>query len=60
LPFSSLSQLVQPLNKWCMKNLAAVTSPNSNVPSEDSAIRQMELPMRVGEIRLGNPVEDIR
>jgi hypothetical protein len=31
LPFSSLGQLVQPLNKGCIKNLVAVASSNLNV-----------------------------
>jgi hypothetical protein len=43
LPFSSLSQLVQPLNKGFIKKLVAVTSPNSNVALEGSIIRQMAL-----------------
>jgi hypothetical protein len=43
LSFSSLGQLVQPLNIGCINSLVAVTSPNLNVTLEDSAIRQMAL-----------------
>jgi hypothetical protein len=43
LPFSSLGQLVQPLNKVCISKLVAVASSNLNMALEDSAIRQMAL-----------------
>ena len=36
LPFSSLGQLVQPLNKEGIKNVVAVTSSNLNVTLEDT------------------------
>jgi hypothetical protein len=43
LPFSSLVQLVQPLNKGCINNLVTGTSPNLNVTFEDSKFRQVVL-----------------
>ena len=40
LTFSSLGQLVQPLNKgWCIKNLVAVAPSNFNVALEEPAFR---------------------
>jgi hypothetical protein len=41
LPFSSPSQIVQPLNKGFIKNLVAVASSNLHVSFDDSAIRQV-------------------
>jgi hypothetical protein len=43
LPFSSLGQLVQPLNMGCIENWGAVASSNSDMALEDSTIRQMKL-----------------
>jgi hypothetical protein len=51
LPFSSLGQLVQPLNKGCIENFMAVTSSNLNVALEDSTIRQMALRTPPGEVK---------
>jgi hypothetical protein len=41
LPFSDLGQLAQPLNKGCMHNFVAVTSPNLNVTLGDSVALRM-------------------
>jgi hypothetical protein len=51
LPFSSVGQLVQPLNKGCIKNLVAVTSPNLNVALGESAIRQVSLRTPPGGVK---------
>jgi hypothetical protein len=55
LPLSSLGQLVQPLKKEYIKNLAAVTLPYLNVALKDSAIRQVTLRAPPGGSRVSPP-----
>jgi hypothetical protein len=51
LPFSSLGQFVQPLNKGCIKNLVAETSSNWNLTLEAATIRMMTLRTPLGGVK---------
>jgi hypothetical protein len=51
LPISSLEELVQPLNKGCIKNLVVAASSNLYVALDDSKIRHMALRAPPGGVK---------